>query len=89
MFNLVQVRLEVRYCFPPLPLPPALTHKERDQKVTKSNGLYYNARRCQEQKGWQTNQVATSKTINFIAGTQHVAHAHTAHNSDYPAATAE
>ena len=48
-----------------------------------------NARRCQEQKGWQTNQVATSKTIIFIAGTQHVAHAHTAHNSDYPAATAE
>ena len=48
-----------------------------------------NVRRCQEQKGWQTNQVATSNTINFIAGTQHVAYAHTAHNSDYLAATAE
>ena len=88
MFNLVQVRLEVRCYFLPLPLPLALTHKERDQK-SRSRMVSTNTRRCRDQKSWQTNQVATSKTVNFIAGAQHAAHTHTAHNSDYPAKTAE
>ena len=68
MFNLVQVRLEVRCRLPPLPPLPALTHKERNR----SHKVDWSLLMCEDAKSkksrWRTNQVAPSKIVNLLLG---------------------
>ena len=69
MFNLVQVRLEVRCRLPSLPPLPALTHKERNQshKVDWSLLMREDAKSKKKAAGEQ-NQVATLKIVNLLLG---------------------
>ena len=82
--TIVQVRLEVHCRLPPLPPLPALTHKERNQSHEVDWSLLMREDAKSKKKLLANKPSSHFKDSQFIAGAQHAAH-----NSDYPAATAE